>query len=102
MDDYYDFPWYLESSKYKDGNTRLSIHAKTHGYIADVYKQARGSNEHIRELAGGLMALAPELMLITRAVVNNALTPDMKELAIYILLNPLSQNLLQISLSGIS
>lgn len=30
------------------------------------------------------MSIAPELMLITRAVANDTLTPDIKELATYV------------------
>lgn len=53
MDNYYNFPWYLKKGTYRDGDTKLSIHNSQHGYIADVYKQARSSDEHSRELAGG-------------------------------------------------
>lgn len=62
MDKYYNFPWYLEKGKYGNGDTRLSIHNSQHGYIGDVYKQARSSDEHSRELAGGLMSIAPEMV----------------------------------------
>lgn len=84
MDNYYKFPWTVQPGTYRNGDKRLSVLSSSCGFIADTHQQTAHSNENDWKAITTLMAIAPELLAVAKAVAEGKVTQEVEKSAKYL------------------